>query len=93
MSATLRPTSAHWGSYQVEVHDDRVVGARANPGDPEAAPVIGNTPVAQHHRTRVARPAVRRRWLEHGPGPDPRRGDPEDAYVEVEWSTVLDLLA
>ncbi len=93
MSATLRPTSAHWGSYQVEVHDDRVVGVRANPEDPEASPVIGNTPAAQHHRTRVARPAVRRRWLEHGPGPDPRRGDPEDAYVEVEWSTVLDLLA
>ncbi|GAA1460399.1 molybdopterin-dependent oxidoreductase [Nocardiopsis exhalans] len=93
MAATLRPTSAHWGSYQVEVHDDRVVGVRANPDDPAAAPVMGNTPVAQHHRTRVARPAVRRRWLEHGPGPDPRRGDPEDAYVEVEWSTVLDLLA
>ncbi|WP_017590314.1 molybdopterin-dependent oxidoreductase [Nocardiopsis ganjiahuensis] len=93
MSATLRPTSAHWGSYQVEVHDDRVVGVRANPDDPAAAPVMGNTPVAQHHRTRVARPAVRRRWLDHGPGPDPRRGDPEDAYVEVEWSTVLDLLA
>ena len=93
MAAQLRPTSAHWGSYQVEVHDDRVVGVRANPDDPAAAPVIGNTPVAQHHRTRVARPAVRRRWLEHGPGPDPRRGDPEDAYVEVEWSTALDLLA
>ncbi|GAB3728758.1 molybdopterin-dependent oxidoreductase [Nocardiopsis nanhaiensis] len=93
MSATLHPTSTHWGSYQVEVEGGRVVGVRPDPEDPAPAPVMGNTPAAQHHRTRVARPAVRRRWLEHGPGPDPRRGDPEDAYVEVEWSTVLDLLS
>ncbi|WP_211714741.1 molybdopterin-dependent oxidoreductase [Nocardiopsis sp. MG754419] len=93
MSVTLRPTSAHWGSYQVEVRGDRVVGVRPDPRDPAPSPVMENTPEAQHHRTRVARPAVRRRWLEHGPGPDPRRGDPDDAYVEVDWSTVLDLLA
>ncbi|MFD6952751.1 molybdopterin oxidoreductase [Nocardiopsis sp. TSRI0078] len=94
MSATSsHPTSAHWGSYRVLVRDDRVVGVDPDPDDPAPSPVIANTPAAQHHASRVARPAVRRRWLEHGPGPDPRRGDPDDAYVEVEWSTALDLLA
>lgn len=93
MSTKPHPTSTHWGSYQVEVADDRVVGVRPDPRDPAPSPMMANTPVAQHHRTRVARPAVRRRWLEHGPGPDPRRGDPDDVYVEVEWSTALDLLA
>ncbi|GAA0991929.1 molybdopterin guanine dinucleotide-containing S/N-oxide reductase [Nocardiopsis tropica] len=93
MSATLRPTSAHWGSYQVVVEDDRVVGVRPDPDDPAPSPVMANTPAAQHHASRVARPAVRRRWLERGPGPDPHRGAPDDDYVEVEWATVLDLLA
>ncbi|MFV2196254.1 molybdopterin-dependent oxidoreductase [Nocardiopsis sp. LOL_012] len=93
MSATSHPTSAHWGSYRVLVDDGRVVGVRPDPEDPAPSPVMANTPGAQHHASRVARPAVRRRWLEHGPGPDPRRGDPGDAYVEVEWATVLDVLA
>ncbi|ADH70574.1 MULTISPECIES: molybdopterin-dependent oxidoreductase [Nocardiopsis] len=87
------PTSAHWGSYRVVVEDGRVVGTLPDPDDPAPSPVIANTPAAQHHASRVARPAVRRRWLENGPGPDPLRGDPDDAYVEVEWSTALDLLA
>jgi biotin/methionine sulfoxide reductase len=87
------PTSAHWGSYRVVVEDGRVVGTLPDPNDPAPSPVIANTPAAQHHASRVARPAVRRRWLENGPGPDPLRGDPDDAYVEVEWSTALDLLA
>ncbi|WP_285734418.1 molybdopterin-dependent oxidoreductase [Nocardiopsis sp. ATB16-24] len=93
MSTTSYPTSAHWGSYSVVVDDGRVVGVRPDPDDPAPSPLIDNTPVAQHHVSRVARPAVRRRWLENGPGPDPRRGEPDDDYVEVEWSRVLDLLA
>ncbi|GAB2520244.1 molybdopterin-dependent oxidoreductase [Nocardiopsis aegyptia] len=93
MSRAVYPTSAHWGGYQVVVEDGRVVGVRPDPDDPAPSPIIANTPGAQHHPSRVARPAVRRRWLEHGPGPDPRRGDPDDEYVEVEWDTVLDLLA
>ncbi|MBE3000311.1 molybdopterin-dependent oxidoreductase [Nocardiopsis sp. HNM0947] len=93
MAATSHPTSAHWGSYQVVVDGGRVVGVRPNQEDPAHSPIMQNVPAAQHHTTRVARPTVRRRWLDHGPGPDPRRGDPEDDYVEVEWETVLDLLA
>ncbi|MCS7475503.1 molybdopterin-dependent oxidoreductase [Umezawaea endophytica] len=88
-------TSAHWGTYLVEVSADGrdVVAARARPDDPDAAPAIGNVADAHRHRSRVARPTVRRRWLERGPGPDTDRGDPEDAYVEVGWDTALDLLA
>ncbi|MFW6640048.1 molybdopterin-dependent oxidoreductase [Nocardiopsis algeriensis] len=93
MSTASYPTSAHWGSYSVVVEDGRVVGARPDPDDPAPSPLIGNTPGAQHHASRVARPAVRRRWLENGPGPDPMRGAPGDEYVEVEWPRALDLLA
>lgn len=93
MPTASYPTSAHWGSYSVVVEDGRVVGARPDPDDPAPSPLIGNTPGAQHHASRVARPAVRRRWLENGPGPDPMRGAPGDEYVEVEWPRALDLLA
>ncbi|MUL43901.1 molybdopterin-dependent oxidoreductase [Streptomonospora sp. PA3] len=84
-------TSSHWGAYDVLVSGGRVVGVRAD--DPDAAPLSGNVPDAQHHATRVAAPAVRRRWLENGPGSDSLRGAPGDEYVELDWDTVLDLLA
>jgi biotin/methionine sulfoxide reductase len=87
-------TSSHWGTYLVDIDDDgRVVGTRPRADDPDAAPAIANVADAQHARSRVARPAVRRRWLDHGPGPDDHRGDPGDEYIEVDWPTVLDLLA
>jgi biotin/methionine sulfoxide reductase len=88
-------TSAHWGTYVVEVSaDDRdIVAASAHPDDPDAAPAIGNVVGAHRHRSRVVRPSVRRRWLEDGPRPDAGRGDPGAEYVEVGWDTALDLLA
>ncbi len=39
----------------------------------------------------MARPMVRRGWLEHGPRPDDRRG--RDTFVAVSWDRALDLLA
>jgi biotin/methionine sulfoxide reductase len=87
-------SSSHWGTYLVDVDDaDRVVGAQPHADDTDAAPAIANVVGAQNARSRVARPAVRRRWLENGPGPDPQRGDSHDGYVEVSWPVVLDLLA
>src|ERR1700733_12473211 len=78
-------TSSHWGTYLVDVDDEgRVVGTRPHADDPDAAPAIANVADAQQARSRVAQPAVRRRWLDNGPGPDDHRGDPDDEYVEVE---------
>ena len=86
-------TSAHWGTYLVETSGDGrdIVAAYAE--DPDAAPAIGNVAGAHRHRSRVTRPSVRRGWLERGPGPDDRRGDPAEPYVEVSWDTALDVLA
>ena len=78
-------TSSHWGTYLVDIDDDgRVIGTRPYSDDPDAAPAIGNVTDAQHARARVARPTLRRRWLENGPGPDDHRGRPGDEYVEVD---------
>ena len=84
-------TSAHWGTYRVEVSADGREVVAAHTDDPDAAPAIGNVVDAQRHRSRVLRPSVHRRWLENGPGPDDGRGSSE--YVEVAWDTALDLLA
>lgn len=94
-SGVTTETSAHWGTYRVEVSADgeRIVAATPYADDPDASPAIGNVVDAHHARSRVLRPAVRRRWLDGGPGPDARRGDPDDEYVEVEWEQALDLLA
>jgi biotin/methionine sulfoxide reductase len=88
-------TSAHWGTYRVEVSDDRsrVLAVHPYPDDPDASPAIGNVVDAHDAPSRVRRPAVRRRWLERGPGRDARRGDPDDEFVEVEWDAALDLVA
>jgi biotin/methionine sulfoxide reductase len=86
-------TSAHWGSYLVDVDDaGQVVGVRPH-ADDEAAPAMGNVVDGHRHASRVARPSVRRGWLEGGPGPDDRRGDPGQEFVEVGWDTALDLVA
>jgi biotin/methionine sulfoxide reductase len=88
------PSSAHWGTFVASVDaDGQLVDVSPHADDPDAAPAIGNVLGAQRARSRVTRPAVRRRWLEHGPGPDARRGDPDDEYVEVSWDRALDLVA
>jgi biotin/methionine sulfoxide reductase len=85
------PTTSHWGAFGVRAGPDGGIEVAPHPGDPAPAPLLGNVPGALRHPTRVARPAVRSGWLEHGPGPSPRRGAEE--FVEVSWDTALDLVA
>jgi biotin/methionine sulfoxide reductase len=82
--------SSHWGAFSGQWVNDRLV-ITPHPGDPCPNPIIQNFPEALRHRARVAKPMVRRGWLEHGPGKDSRRG--RDSFVEMEWDEVLDLLA
>jgi biotin/methionine sulfoxide reductase len=91
VSASARPTTSHWGAYLARPTADGGVEVTAHPADPAPSPLLGNVPGGLRHPTRVARPAVRRGWLEHGPGPTDRRG--RDPFVEVGWDEALDLLA
>jgi biotin/methionine sulfoxide reductase len=63
---------------------------RDHPGDPDPNRLIDNFPAALRHRARIARPMVRRGWLERGPGPDRLRG--RDEFVAMPWDEVLDRL-
>ncbi len=86
----MRPHSAHWGAFAAGWRGGKLV-VEPHPGDPDPNPLLQNFPDALSHRARVARPMVRRGWLERGPGPDDRRG--RDEFVAVAWDRVLDLLA
>ncbi|MFC9772472.1 MULTISPECIES: molybdopterin-dependent oxidoreductase [unclassified Pseudarthrobacter] len=87
-------TSSHWGTYWVDTSADgqRITAARPRDDDP-AAPAIGNVATSQHHRSRITAPAVRRSWLDNGPGPSDRRGRHGEEFLQVGWDATLDLLA
>lgn len=92
---TMRPQgkmthSSHWGAFSGEWVNDQLV-ISPHPIDPDPNPIIQNFPEALRHKARIAKPMVRRGWLENGPGPSDRRG--RDGFVEMEWDEVLDLLA
>jgi len=81
---------AHWGTFEAVSDGERLTGVRPWGGDPEPVPLIGNVASAQHHPARVARPHVRKGWLDHGPGA-PGRGD--QPFVPVSWDAGLGLLS
>jgi biotin/methionine sulfoxide reductase len=85
------PTTSHWGAYRVRPDANGDITVLPHPADPAPSPLLGNVADALRHETRVRRPAVRRGWLEGGPGPSDRRGG--EPFVEVSWDEALDLLA
>jgi biotin/methionine sulfoxide reductase len=89
-AGALTPHSSHWGAFSVLRQDDgiRIV---PHPRDPDPASLLGNIPASLNHRARIATPMARRGWLEHGPGPDRRRG--REAFVPLSWAQALDLAA
>lgn len=86
----FRLHSSHWGVFEAAMRGD-ALEVRPYAGDPDPNRIIENFPAALRHPARIARPMVRRGWLERGPGPDRRRG--RDDYVPMAWDAVLDLLA
>ncbi len=81
--------SSHWGVFSAAMRDGKL-SVKPFAGDPDPNGIIDNFPDALRNRARIAKPMVRRGWLERGPGPDSRRG--RDEFVPMEWDAVLDLL-
>lgn len=87
----MRYTMAHWGIYEVVGNADppRLAPFRA---DPDPSPIGLHQLSAQVMATRVRRPAIRRSWLEKGPGAaTDARG--REAFVEVDWETAIGRVA
>jgi hypothetical protein len=87
----MSTSSSHWGTFLASTGEDGRLRVRPHPADPDPSPLLDNIADAHHHPARVGRPAIRRGWLERGPGPDESRGD--DGFVEVDWDVALDLVA
>lgn len=85
-------TSSHWGAGIVTVDDGKIVSVASHPDDPAGSAINDNIASSLNGDARVLRPAVRKGWLEGGPGAQTdRRG--RDAFVEVDWDKALDLVA
>jgi biotin/methionine sulfoxide reductase len=86
----LRTHSSHWGAFTVRRHGKGLI-VRPPAEDPDPSAILGNIAAAPRHATRVARPAVRAGYLEHGPGSTSQRG--REPFVEVAWDEALELIA
>jgi biotin/methionine sulfoxide reductase len=82
---------AHWGAFVADVRDGDIASVRADDGDEDPSPLLGNLPGSLRHTSRVTGPAVRRGWLDDGPRPSSRRG--ADEFVAVSWDELTELLA
>lgn len=89
---TYAKTGAHWGMFEVEVRDGRLVGVRPFADDPHPSPIIEAMPSATHHESRIARPMVRKGYLERGRASD-RTARGAEPFVPVSWDEALDLVA
>jgi biotin/methionine sulfoxide reductase len=78
-------TVAHWGVYEVEYDKaGRAVDLHPFSKDPDPSPIGLHILSDEVARLRVRRPAVRKSWLEHGPGASPElRG--AEPFVESSW--------
>lgn len=90
MKRRMQLTSNHWGPGLVKSEQGRIVSVEPHPADPVPSPLNGNIVGSLNGRARVLRPAVRKGWLDNGPGSAPRGQDP---FVEVSWERMLDLLS
>lgn len=93
MAKTERPVSlCHWGPFEAEIENGRLIGARpwaesgANPA------MIGAIPDLVHSPLRIDRPHVREGYLRR---PESPSGDGRgvERMVPVSWETALDLTA
>jgi biotin/methionine sulfoxide reductase len=80
----------HWGAFEAESDGQSLSAVRPWSGDPDPRDILANTASSQHHDTRVLRPAVRKGWLDNGPGPSTGRGN--EPFVEVSWERAVELV-
>ena len=85
-------TSTHWGVYEVEVADGRVTRLKPFAHDPDPSPIGNSMPAALTSPARILRPAIRKSYLDHGPGAR-TEGRGAEPFVEVSWNEALDLVA
>ncbi|WP_085901363.1 molybdopterin guanine dinucleotide-containing S/N-oxide reductase [Kiloniella majae] len=87
-----RLTASHWGTYYLSVDQGKIIAVEPHEMDPDPSAIGQSFVDGIQHACRVKRPAVRKSYLEKGPGAatDKRGAEP---FVEVEWDTAFELVA
>lgn len=86
------PTVTHWGNYEINVEDDKIVGVENYAEDPHPSPIGQSLNDSQNPNVRIDQPMVRRSYLEtQGRSDGSKRG--REAFVAVSWDDALDLAA
>ena len=86
-----RSSLTHWGAFTADVRDGDIASVRPFAGDDDPSPLLGNLRRLDSAPVAGPDPAIRRGWLEDGPGPSTRRGS--DEFVAVSWDELTELLA
>ncbi len=92
MTNERRRHSSHWGAFTAEIDEGRIVGVRPFEKDPDPSPLIESMPDAVYDESRVARPMIRKGWLDNGPGGN-RQQRGAEPFVAVPWDEALDIVA
>ncbi|MGE3619230.1 MAG: molybdopterin-dependent oxidoreductase [Acidimicrobiia bacterium] len=87
------PTAAHWGAYEAEVRDGRLVGLRPFADDPDPSPIGAGIVDALRDDVRITAPMARAGWLERVRGGRDRGRRGADPFVRLGWDEALDLVA
>ncbi|MGO4249948.1 molybdopterin-dependent oxidoreductase [Paenarthrobacter sp. RAF54_2] len=85
----MRTHLTHWGAFEAESDGKALLSVRPWSQDLDPRDLLDNMASAQHHPTRILRPAIRAGWLEHGPGSGSGRGN--EPFVEVSWNRAIEL--
>ena len=88
-----KPVSlCHWGPFEADVRNGRLVAATPMPGSGADPAMIGALPELVHGQSRISQPVIREGWLRDRAASDgTARGS--DRMVPVSWDEALDLVA
>ena len=85
-------TNTHWGTYRVSTKDGHVRELTPFSEDQDPSPIGPSIAGLLDHPTRIMRPAIRKSWLENGPGSNTAtRG--QEPFVDVSWDEAERLVA